>query len=130
MILHATYTDALEGIGHSNPAPLPPRWKARKWTQAAAKYISEKRPRPAFYKITEGADTWVLDDVARGAVGDDLACCQYGTLTSQESLERLKLLFRLLGIDDRLEIRENPEWATPYKSSNALAGVRAGRAWK
>jgi hypothetical protein len=118
--------DRLEGIGH-NEEPIAPRWKSLKWTKEAAKRVSPDRPQPAYYKITDGPGWWVLDDISRGAVGDDIAAGSGWCHTSQESLERLKLLFRVLGVDDRLVIRENPEWATPLDPKHAQAGVRAGR---
>ncbi|TSE15410.1 hypothetical protein B1A87_005285 [Arthrobacter sp. KBS0703] len=123
-IITPLHIDALDGV--DGEAPIPPRWKSLKWTKAAAKF-GNLREKPAFFKISDGPGWWVLDDISRGAVGDDIACGSGWNLTSQESLERVKLLFRILGVDDRLTIRENPEWATPYDPNRAQAGVRAGR---
>ena len=124
LTLNPISIDTLEGIGHAQE-PIAPRWKSLKWTKEAERSISDTRPQPAFYKITEGENWWLLDDISRGAVGDDYAGGSGWCHTSQASLERLKLLFRILGVDDRLVIRENPEWATPHDPKHAQAGVRA-----
>lgn len=119
--------DRLDGIGF-NQEPIAPRWKSLKWTKSIEKKYGHLKDQPALFKITDGAGWWTLDDISRGAVGDDIAQGSGWSLTTQESLERLKLLFRVLGVDDRLVIKENPEWATPYDPKHAQAGVRAGRA--
>lgn len=120
--------DRLEGYGTRGERieAKPPRWKEYKWTKESEKWCRDGEER-AFYRVTEGTDWWKLDDLARGAVGGDLAAGSGWIHTTQESLERLKLLFRILQVDDRLEIRENPEWAVPYDENNAQAGVREYR---
>lgn len=128
LTLTPLFIDALEcyGPGGARIAPKPPRWKEYKWTKEAESWCREGEQK-AFYRVSEGENWWKLDDLARGAVGGDLAAGSGWLHTTQDSLERLKLLFRILQVDDRLEIRENPKWAIQYDEHNAQAGVRGVR---
>lgn len=101
----------------------PPRWKNYKWTDADSRYAEREDKKMAFFRVTKGEHWWLIDDLARGSVGE----ASYGTWvhTTQDSLERLKLMFRMLRLDDRLQIKENPEWATEYSKREATAGIRA-----
>lgn len=127
VVLYPVSIDTLEDFGFQSEGELPPRWKEYKWNEASAKRSRDLKKQLAFYRITKGSDWSLLDDLARGAVGDDVAYGSGWSWTTQASLERLKLLFRMLRLDNRLELRENPEWTTPYDPREAKAGVRAAR---
>jgi hypothetical protein len=128
MNLNIHTIDELEGIG---PGPAhEPKWKTVAWEKGP---LSKKKARnvakigSALFKIEnkQDGDWWSVDDMARAASGDGFAHWSTGgwTETTQEGLERIKLLFRILGVDDKLTICENPEWAPELKPRDLEASL-------
>lgn len=127
--------DRLEGYGASGQGTyeeMPPRWKTYAWTKPVAsrakREFEKTGEKQAFYRVTRGENWWIIDDLARTIIGKNFAYGMWAH-TTQEDLERLKLAFRMLGLDDRLQLRENPEWAFPYNPTHVKEPLMK-RAWE
>lgn len=110
-----TVLDTLQG--NTNAPRIAPRWKRYEWGKATTMHTGtgawkHVTPGTGFYKIKEkGNDIWwTMDDVSRVVGGEGYTSHQNSWRgTSQESLERIKLMFRMLGWDEHLQLCENPE---------------------
>lgn len=128
MIIKPIYIDRLEGRGFKEEA-IPPKWTDRAWTAECDK-ISKDKGQYGFFKFSKNAEhVSELYDLVYGSIGDECVYCYPGGWngTSQAGLERLKVLFRVLQLDEYLELRENPLWATVPEERDVLAGVRVDR---
>jgi hypothetical protein len=128
-ILKPTPIYILDGEGQREP--VAPKWTVKPWPKSYDKYYRNFES-PALFKLDDSLeynDFDILNDLLFGALGDDVA---FGTwaITTQEGLERLKLLFRVLGVDEYLTICEHPDRAIPFEPKHTKAGIRAKRQQK
>lgn len=116
--------DTIDGIGSGSP--LAPRWKVVEWgvgnttlPKAVFKTMGEGQ---ALYRLKDNDYWWYLDDIAKVVSGEgSILFTNRWMITTSEGLERIKALFRILGVDLWLSICENPEWTKRPNERNLLA---------
>lgn len=100
--------DQLDGL--RKPQPIEPRWTAYEWPEA--KGMEKGRlgsdPHRAAYRLDRNKQKdgwWALDDLIRVISGYDRATSSSGWHTlGAVDLVKIMTVFRLLGVDDQLEV--------------------------
>lgn len=100
--------DELDGVG--NNTPTEPRWTAYQWPEAPGleKGKLGSDPHRAGYRLDRNKQDdgwWALDDLIQVISGYDLVAHSSGWRTLQAvDLVKIMTVFRLLGVDDQLEV--------------------------
>lgn len=122
--IEAISVDELEGAFFGVQTPIEPRWRVRKYTQEISKMSKDSGYLVAAFKIDQGPRWSLMDDLSHAATGERNAYGSGGWVyTDQAGLERVKLLFMMLRLDDKLSIREDPRYAYEWIPTQVKRGV-------
>ncbi|MFF5793696.1 hypothetical protein ACFY5D_16745 [Paeniglutamicibacter sp. NPDC012692] len=112
--------DKLEGVGSGEP--IASAWTTYEWQEALGlkgnkSFWRELEPGLGLYRIDKGKQLdgwWTMDNIIRvlngGQPGFGGSASRHWNRLDHKVLQQAKALFRMMGLDHRLELCENPDY--------------------